>query len=381
MTLRAVILVVFFVAFAQAQGAENTATVTLDSVDELTILNIAGRIEIRAADPGAARIEWTAHGEADDGLPVLRQTRSGSSAVFRADYGEGKHFVYPSDEYRRLNVEARYDGRKVRLRNDGRGTRAWMDMRIFLEPGQDLVYDLIAGPIIVEGVTGDLELHTRAGRIRSADGQGRVVADTGSGAVEVFGHRGRVIADTGSGAVTVDSVMGDVTADTGSGGVRLRGIDGNIVADTGSGGVELSDVRAERIEIDTGSGGVRLEGVAGSLYVDTGSGSVRGRDFAAGRDLEIDTGSGSVDLAGDLSETRRLRIDTGSGSVDMATRSPPSMRLTVKSNSGGIRVDLPDMATHQAERRRLEATVGAGEGTGVIDTGSGSVTIRRSEVL
>ena len=30
MTLRAVILVVFFVAFAQAQGAENTATVTLE---------------------------------------------------------------------------------------------------------------------------------------------------------------------------------------------------------------------------------------------------------------------------------------------------------------------------------------------------------------
>ena len=381
MTLRAVILVVFFLAFAHAQGAEHSATATLDGIDELRIFNIAGRIEIRAAEPGTARIEWTAHGEAENELPALRQARSGSAEVFRADYGDAKHFVYPSSEYRRLNVEARYDGRKVRVRDDGRGTQAWMDMRVFLEPGQNLEYDLVAGPIDAEGVAGDLRLHTRAGRIRSADGQGRIVADTGSGAIEVFSHRGRVIADTGSGAVTVESVMGDVTADTGSGSVSLRGIDGDIVADTGSGRVDLADVRSERIEVDTGSGGVRMEDVAGSLYVDTGSGSVRGRGFLAGRDLEIDTGSGSVDLAGDLSETRRLRIDTGSGSVDMATSAPPSMRLTVKSNSGGIRVDLPEMATHRTERSRFEATVGAGEGTAVIDTGSGSVTIRHSEVL
>jgi hypothetical protein len=381
MTVRAVILVVFFLAFAQAQGAENSATVALEGVDTLKIFNIAGRIEIRAAEPGAARIEWTAHGEVPDELPVLRQTGSGSAAVYRADYGDEKHFVYPSSEYRRLNVEARYDGRKVRVRDDGRGTQAWMDMKVFLEPGQALDYDLLAGPMDAEGVAGDLKLHARAGRIRSADGQGRMVADTGSGAVEVFGHRGRVIADTGSGSVTVESVMGDVTADTGSGEVRLRGIDGDVEADTGSGRVELSDVRAERIAIDTGSGGVRLEDVAGSLFVDTGSGSVRGRGYLAGRDLEIDTGSGSIDLAGDLSEARRLRIDTGSGSVDMATSAPPSMRLTVETSSGGIRVDLPDMTTHRSERGRLEATLGAGEGTGVIDSGSGSVSIRPTEVM
>lgn len=381
MNLRAVILVVFFLAFAQAQGAENSATVALDGVDRLKIFNIAGRIEIRAAEPGAARIEWTAHGEAADELPVLRRTGSGSSPVFRADYGDEKHFVYPSAEYRRLNVEARYDGRKVRVSNDGRGTRAWMDINVFLEPGQALDSDLLAGPIDAEGVAGDLELHARAGRIRSADGQGRIVADTGSGAVEVFGHRGRVIADTGSGPVTVDSVMGDVTADTGSGEVRLRGIDGDIEADTGSGRVDLSDIRAERVAVDTGSGGVRLEDVAGSLFVDTGSGSVRGKGYRAGRDLEIDTGSGSIELAGDLSEARRLRIDTGSGSVEMTTSAPPSMRLTVKTSSGGVRVDLPEMTTHRSERGRLEATLGAGEGTGVIDSGSGSVSIRGAEVL
>ncbi len=381
MTLRAVLLVVFFLAFAQAQGAEHSATADLDGVETVKIFNIAGRIEVRPAEPGAARIEWTARGEAEDDLPALRQTSQGRSAVFRADYGDGKHFVYPSTEYRRLNVESRYDGRKVRVRDDGRGTQAWMDMRIFLEPGQALDYDLLAGPIDAEAVSGDLALRTRAGRVRSADGQGRILADTGSGDVEVYGHRGRVIADTGSGSVTVESALGDVTADTGSGDVLLRGIDGDIKADTGSGRVEVADVRAGRVEVDTGSGGVRMRDVTGSLYVDTGSGSVRGRGYTSGRDVEIDTGSGSIELEGDLSEARRLRIDTGSGSVNMATSAPPSMRLTVKTSSGGIRVDLPEMATHRVERGRLEATVGAGDGTGVIDTGSGSVTIRRAEVL
>jgi hypothetical protein len=382
MTLRSCILIVFFLAFASAQGAEYTETATLDGAERVTIYNIAGRIEIFGAEPGAGRIEWTAHGEDTEALPALTQTASGRTVVFRADYGDDtKSFVYPSAEYRRLNLEARYDGRKVRVRGDGRGVQAWMDMRIYLEPGQDLKYDLLAGPIEAEGVAAELDLRARAGRIRSADGQGDLNADTGSGSIEVFGHRGRVLADTGSGAVIMESVLGDVTADTGSGAIRLRGIDGEVRADTGSGEVDLTEVNSGRVRVDTGSGGVRLDEVSGSLYVDTGSGSVRGRAITAGSDLEIDTGSGSVDLSGDLAGVRHLRIDTGSGSVDLSTSVVPSLRLTVETSNGGIRVDLPEMEMVRSERNRLETTLAGGAGTGIIDTGSGSVTFRHGDAI
>lgn len=382
MTVRACILIVFFLAFASAQGAEYAETTTLDDAERVTIHNIAGRIEIFAAEPGAGRIDWTAHGESADALPALKRTAGGRSAVFRADYGDDtKSFVYPSSEYRRLNVEARYDGRKVRVRGDGRGVQAWMDMRVYLEPGQSLKYDLLAGPIEAEGVAADLDFRARAGRIRSADGQGNLHADTGGGSIEVLGHRGNVLADTGSGAVIMESIMGNVTADTGSGAIRMRGVDGEVRADTGSGGVDLTEVNAERVRIDTGSGGVRLDAVSGSLYVDTGSGSVRGREYTAGSDLEIDTGSGSVDLSGDLAGVHRLRIDTGSGSVDLATSVVPSLRLTVETSNGGIRVDLPGMQTVRSGRNRLETTLAGGTGTGIIDTGSGSVTFRHGDAI
>jgi DUF4097 and DUF4098 domain-containing protein YvlB len=113
---------------------------------------------------------------------------------------------------------------------------------------------------------------------------------------------------------------------------------------------------AERIVIDTGSGGIDL---------------LR----SGARDVRLDTGSGSVEAElGTVID--RLVVDTGSGSVSLRLPENLGATLEIETGSGGIEVDFPVAITRRA-RDELRGTIGDGRGRITIDTGSGSVRIRR----
>jgi DUF4097 and DUF4098 domain-containing protein YvlB len=133
-------------------------------------------------------------------------------------------------------------------------------------------------------------------------------------------------------------------------------------------------VRGTKLGADTGSGDVHLLDCAGALMADTGSGDIRGRGLTLGRQAHADTGSGDVRLEGDFSAVRDLRIDTGSGNVVLDVTAAPSVHLVVSTGSGDIQVDLPDMKVRQVKDTFI-ADIAGGEGKGIIDTGSGDVTI------
>jgi lia operon protein LiaG len=108
--------------------------------------------------------------------------------------------------------------------------------------------------------------------------------------------------------------------------------------------------------VDTGSGGIELMGVAA-------------------RSVELDTGSGSIalDLTTDID---LLRIDTGSGSVRLTVPENIGASINVDTSSGRVTTDLPIRVRRQ-ERNRLQGSMGDGNGSIEIDTGSGSVRILR----
>src|SRR5690606_28012121 len=103
------------------------------------------------------------------------------------------------------------------------------------------------------------------------------------------------------------------------------GIEGELDVDTGSGDVVVRNARVGTLGVDTGSGAVTLEAFrADALNVDTGSGGVRGGGDA--ESVSVDTGSGNVSLdlgprlrdalEGTIGDGRgRLEVDTGSGSI------------------------------------------------------------------
>ena len=360
------------VAGLPASAATATATRAWqfkpESVAGLEVRNLIGDIRVeRGTEPGfnvTARVSVEAESQAEaDRLIKLIDFRT-------RDTGAGSRFyvVLPKKHFPKLYHEqgsgvwwgwmyVEYLGERIRLTRDhDEAPAVRVDLVIRAPAGAKLDVDNVFGDQVAQGYSGELRLDGGSGALRSTGGDGRLDLDSGSGPVEVRGHHGRVNADTGSGEVTIVDCECEILADTGSGAVAIRGGSGRLYADTGSGSVTIEDFHG-RIGADTGSGSVHAQGIAN---VD---------------ELDVDTGSGSVTAEGDLSALRRLRVDTGSGSVRLRSSAAPSIEIRVDTGSGHVDIDAPGASVHRSEDDVWTVRAGAGAGSGIIDTGSGSVTL------
>ncbi|MGH8197217.1 MAG: DUF4097 family beta strand repeat-containing protein [Steroidobacteraceae bacterium] len=338
-----------------------------ESVEGLAVRNLIGDIRVeRGTQPGVhvtarATVEAGSQAEADRlaGLVVYQTKDTGSSSRFDVRLPR-EHFpkIYwtggPAHWWTVSYVE--HLGERMRLSGKrGEAIVVQVDLVIRAPAGAKLDVSNVFGESAAQGFSGDLKLDGGSGVLRSAAGEGRLELDNGSGEVVVSGHRGRVGADTGSGSVKITDCECEIVADTGSGSVDVQGGKGSVSADTGSGRVEV-------------------QGFSGSFSADTGSGSVRARGLRSVESLEVDTGSGSVTVEGDLSALGRLRIDTGSGSVSLRSAAQPSMEIRIDTGSGGVDIEAPGATVHEADDI-WTVRMKEGAGSGVIDTGSGSVDI------
>lgn len=315
------------------------------SGNDLAVWNLAGTITVEAGSGTATTVTVDRRG------PDAAQLRVEGG---RLDGRETLRVVYPDDriildDFRgRTEMRVASDGTfgryatgrgdRVQIRGSGSGLEAWADVTVRVPAGRTLAVFI------------------------------------GVGAIEADGVQGNLLLDTASGAVDVTNVRGELEVDTGSGAVTINGADGPVLVDTGSGGVRLTDVRGPSVEVDTGSGGVEASSVQATMFsVDTGSGGVDAEEVSA-RDVLIDTGSGSVRL-GLLTDVERLIIDTGSGGVTLDVPDDFGARVNLESGSGGIRSAIA-MRVESSDRDHLVGVIGDGQGTMVIDTGSGGISIR-----
>lgn len=313
--------------------------------DRVAIHNVAGRVRIHGSSGDAVTVRVSRGGA--DGSRLRVETGPGEEGVSLRVAYPGDRIVYPRlrrgsrSEFRvsEEGVIGRGD-RKVRVSGRGSGLEAYADLEIGMPPGRQLVLHHGVGEVEAAGIRGDLRL------------------DGASGRVEAREIRGSLGIDTGSGNVAVVDVEGD----------RLH-------VDTGSGSVSLTDVRADQILVDTGSGRVSGSRVSGrELRFDTGSGAIR-LDGVAATDLRADTGSGSIRLALD-GDVRSAELDTGSGGVTLLLPEGLGAELDVETGSGRIDFDFP-ITVVRAARDHLVGRVGDGGGRIRVETGSGSVRLRR----
>lgn len=141
-------------------------------------------------------------------------------------------------------------------------------------------------------------------------------------------------ATTGSGTVLVADVEGPTTATAGSGTVDVNAVSGNVVTETGSGDVTIEE-HAHGLDASVGSGSIQADfaELAGSVSID------------------VRSGNASLTLPANLDA--RFDVSTGSGTVS-----------TSGLDAGGTDTDSG-----------LQTTVGDGEHTISIVTGSGNVSI------
>lgn len=289
----------------------------------------------------------------------LRQQDRTAYLVVSYPVNDFDHYLYHADGLAGNRVRVKYMDERVTV-NGGfmlpGGVPLHVDVDIRVPKGIKIHAENAVGIIAADGLTDGLYAKTHDGPITDSHSSGDDYLDTSSGDVQVMRHQGTAKADTGSGNVAFEDVTGD-----------------EVYADTGSGSVTMKHCKASLLYADTGSGHVTLDAVQGSLHMDTGSGDVDGMGVVSGVRLYADTGSGHVHLDGDLSAVTDLYVDTGSGSVVLKTSKPPSLRLTVSSD-GDSDVHLSNMHDVAVIDGDLHAVLGKGDGTGRIDTGSGSVS-------
>lgn len=317
-----------------AAGIHVTASTTIETTSQAEAERLIKLVDFRTSDVGAGS-RFDVH-LARQHFPKLYWDE-GASSWFSLSYVE-------------------HLGERIRLvadRDDAPLVR--VDLVIRAPAGAKLEVNNTFGDARAQGFSGTLRLDGGSGLLSSTGGEGEVELDNGSGEVIVSGHRGRVVADTGSGDVKITDCECELVADTGSGSVEVERGKGSVSADTGSGGVDVT-------------------GFAGPFAADTGSGSVKARGLTDVRSLEVDTGSGSVNVEGDLSALERVAIDTGSGSVTLRSSAQPSLELRIDTGSGGVDVTAPGAGIRERDDVTYVRTRDGTHG-GVIDTGSGSVTI------
>jgi len=162
------------------------------------------------------------------------------------------------------------------------------------------------GSIVIERVSGRLELRTGDGSIRASDVGGELILDTGDGSVTVDGARGKLDVDTGDGGVNVAGRLTSVKLHTGDGSIVYRAEPGSEMSDnwditTGDGGVTLylPDGFGADLDAHTGDGSIRNDlDVVGSAGEDREERrrTLRGRVGGGGRQIRVRTGDGTIRL-------------------------------------------------------------------------------------
>lgn len=134
------------------------------------------------------------------------------------------------------------------------------------------------GRLRVEGVNGELDLHT------------------GDGTIDVTGSRGRLKAETGDGRIRVEDFDGDADAQTGDGRISLDGNFRSLSARTGDGTISLALPEGSNATIETNAESVSNDGVAVAETPDTDARTRRWRIGGGGQTFTLRTGDGRIIL-------------------------------------------------------------------------------------
>jgi hypothetical protein len=155
--------------------------------------------------------------------------------------------------------------------------------------------------------------------------------------------------NNGSGKIVVQGVSGRIDLRTGSGSIEMGELRGQIALKTGSGSISGVEIQGQ-IALKTGSGNIELEQATmqGNSCIKTGSGSINvvGALDPHGS-YEMVTGSGTVHLTLPSYSSFRLNASTGSGGVlndfgNVESGAQPRAQLRIKTGSGTIHVHRGD---------------------------------------
>ena len=254
-----------------------------ETLVDLHLYTFDGGVEVRAWDRAEVLVEIEKRGQDQDAISKIQ--------------------VLADRTGNRIQIEARHPG--TRSFAIGRFTSPNARFIVSVPKKINLVVRTGDGPILVERVTGRLELRTSDGSIRALETAGELLAESGDGMIQLDEVGGRIEARTNDGSLRVTGTPASLRARSGDGSVVLRirrgavmSEDWLITTEDGSVSVELPDGFNADIEADPGSDGrarsdLTLVNVSGGTRNER---VLRGRLGQGGHRLLLRTGDGTIKL-------------------------------------------------------------------------------------
>ena len=181
-----------------------------------------------------------------------------------------------------------------------------------------------------------------------------------NGSIAVSGMTDAVNAETHNGGIAVEQISADVALRTYNGTVTCQAISGSVDAAGHNGMIRISfpnDAPAKTCKVETYNAPIFCEGVPGDLVAKSHNGSI--------------TAACSNQPAG----PRTVTIITYNGDIDFTPPRDFSAQVDLSTHNGTINTTLP-ISVKGKIGKRLQGTVGSGEGTLRLETHNGSITIR-----
>jgi hypothetical protein len=144
---------------------------------------------------------------------------------------------------------------------------------------------------------------------------------------------------------------------------------------THNGKVRIRDLRG-RIDAKTHNGKVRASAVVGTTKLRTHNGSVACEEVSGDIQLRSYNGNVWAKYSQSAPPVCDVSIVTHNGRVEFTGPPHYSARVEVSVHNGTISTELPITLSGKLSRRRLQGTIGTGEGRLHVETYNGSVTMK-----
>jgi hypothetical protein len=162
---------------------------------------------------------------------------------------------------------------------------------------------------------------------------------------------------TGNGDVSVDKAGAEVNATTGNGRISIGETTGRVDATTGNGDVHVESARGP-VRVSTGNGRV---------FVATSSGPVNATSGNGDLDIRMKT----------LTSETGMTFTTGNGHIRLTVPEDFNADVEMSTGSGNLRSDFDIRVVGRLDPQHLRGQIGKGGPTVRLNTGSGTVEIRK----
>lgn len=177
--------------------------------------------------------------------------------------------------------------------------------------------------------------------------------------------------------ITIDGVAGEIEVHTVEGGVTVRGAAGAVGLHTVEGDIELEG-GVGRITVEAVEGDVTIAGARGTVLVETVEGDVTLENVESA-DVDLGSVEGNLRYAGTVQDGGRYRLTSHEGDVTLAAAAGLNATVSVATFDGSFEADPAFSVQVQQMRpgRRFSFTLGSGSARIELETFEGEIRLER----